>query len=93
MIGRPNLAEIAEEPLLGVATLLLSHDHHRSAGELRRTGHNRRIVAKCPVAVELLKIGKDALDIVQGMGTLGMPRQLHPPPGWVGAGPHFGASV
>jgi hypothetical protein len=27
------------------------------------------------------------------MRTLGMPRELHPPPGRMGAGPHFGPAV
>ena len=35
---------------------------------------------KCAVAVDLLKIGKDALDVIQGMRPLGMPRKLNPPP-------------
>jgi len=60
---------------------------------LRRTGHNRRIVAEPAVAVELLKIGENALDVVQRMRALGMPCQLHPPPGWMGAGPNFGPAV
>jgi hypothetical protein len=30
--------------------------------------------------VELAKVGEYALDIVERMRALGMPRQLHPPP-------------
>ncbi len=62
----------------GVAAFLLHHEEDRAAFELAEAGDDGWIVAKQPVAVDLLEIGAKALDVVQGVGAFGMARQQEP---------------
>src|SRR5437867_4950215 len=66
--------------LLGVASFLFAHNHDRAAFEECRAANDGRVIAVKPIAVNLLKIGEKALDIVECMGALGMTRELDPLP-------------
>ena len=48
---------------------------------MRHAADHRGIVAKTAVAVNLAEVGKDALNVVQRIGTLGMARQFGALPG------------
>jgi hypothetical protein len=50
------------------------------------------IVAIGAVAVQLLEIGEQLLDVVERVGTLGMARQQHAFPAWIGFSWSFGFS-
>ena len=86
-------AEVAVELLLGVAALLLGHDHDGPAFEAGQAGDNGGIVAEGAVAVDLLKIGEDALDVVERVGALGVAGELHPPPRRMRLGGLFGNRI
>jgi hypothetical protein len=79
-------AEIAEKTLFGIATLLLGHDHHRTAFELGEAGDDRRVVTEVAVAVNLLKVLENAADVVEGMRTFGVAGKLDAPPGGITSG-------
>jgi hypothetical protein len=52
---------------------LLTYHHDGPALEKRGAADDGRIVAIEAVAVDFLEIGEQALDVVEGVGTLGMP--------------------
>ena len=80
-------AEIAEQLLLGIASLLIAHHDDRPILELGEAGHQCGIIREAAVAVQLQEIRKQHLNIVESIGPLGMARQQHTVPGvLVGAG-------
>ena len=69
-------AEVARDFFLGVAALLVAEHHARRAVEAREAAHDRGVVGKGAIAVQLLEVGKQALDVVEGEGALRMARHL-----------------
>src|SRR5205823_9454734 len=65
-------AKVAVHLLLGVAGLLMPHDHDLLAVEIRHPAHDRRIVSKTAVPVEFAPAGENTLNVVQGVRTLRM---------------------
>ena len=74
-------AEIAVELLFGVAAFLLADQHDGLAVEPAHAADDGRIVAEKAVAVDLLKVGQDALNVVERVRPLGMARVLDSLPG------------
>ena len=62
-----RLAEVAVDPLLGVAPLLMADHRHAPAAELREPGHDGGIVPERAVAVDLDPVGHQRLDVVEGV--------------------------
>ena len=62
--------------LLGVPSLLVADDHHRLAHEPREPAHHRQIVGERAVAVQLLDIGEERVQVVERIRALRMPRDL-----------------
>jgi hypothetical protein len=56
---------------LGVAALLLADDDHRAALETGEAADDRRVVGVHAVAVQLLKVGEQPLDVVERVGRCG----------------------
>jgi hypothetical protein len=54
----------------------MAHDDHVLAVKARHPANNRRIVAKPAVAVNFAPVAKNALNIIQRVGTLRMSRQF-----------------
>ena len=79
-------AEVAEELLFGVAALLLADEHDGAAFELRHAGDDGGIVGEGAVAVDLLEIGQQALDVVEGVRALGVAGELNSTPRRMGFG-------
>ena len=52
-------------------------DHHGSPAKLGQPSHQRRIIAKFAVAVQLTKIREEALNKIQRVRATFMPRQLN----------------
>ena len=52
------LPKIAQQPLLGVASLLVTDDCHRTPVELGQARDDRLVVTVSPVAVQLHEIGE-----------------------------------
>lgn len=69
-------AEVAGEVFAGVSTLLLGNDHDGFAVEEGGAADEGLIVPKGAVSVELLKIGKDGLNVVEGVGALRVAGEL-----------------
>ena len=65
----PGIPEAPVELLLGRTTLLMADHYHRAAGETADPPHYRRVVGKAPVAVQLLEVGEDAFDVIEGVGS------------------------
>ena len=59
-----------------VAAFLMADDHERAALVCRQAADNGGIIAKTAVAVQLDEAGEHMFDVVQRVGTLGMPGQL-----------------
>lgn len=51
-------------------------DHNALSVETRQSADNRMIVGKVAVAVQLFKIGKQRVNVIQSIGTLRMPGNL-----------------
>ena len=84
--------EVPLELLLGVAALLMADYHYRLALEEAVAAHYGGVVTVGPVAVDFLEIGDEPLEVVKGMGTLGMASELDSLPSWsVGQGAGFDA--
>ena len=77
-------AQVAENFLLGVAALLLADDHDGALFEPAHAGDDGVVVGEEAVAVDLVEIGEQALDVVERMRALGMARQLHALPTGIG---------
>ena len=69
-------AEVARDLLLGVAALLVADHHAGLAVEARQPADDRSVVGEGAVAVQLLEIGEQALDVVERVRALRMARDL-----------------
>ena len=69
-------AEIAVDALLHVAALLRADDQDLFAVKTRHAADDGGIVAEAAVAVNFAEVGKNALDVVESLGALRMPRQF-----------------
>ena len=61
---------------LGVTAFLVTDDHYRLTLKSRQPANDGMIIGKTPVAMKLFEIGKQMLDIIERIRTLGMPRDL-----------------
>src|ERR1700729_2686120 len=68
--------EISIDVLLRVARLLLPNQDDFFAVKPRHSAHDRRIIPKSAVAMNLAPISKNALHIIKGVRPLRMPRQI-----------------
>ena len=73
-------AEVPPCPLLDVAPLLVTDERHRATVEAAQPGDDGRVVHAPPVAVQLEPVVEDALDVVERVGPLLVPRELDAPP-------------
>src|SRR6266853_1481047 len=73
---RPGHAEVSEDLLLGIASLLMPDHDHRLAVETGKASDDRGIVGKRAVPVKFLEIGKQGRGVIERVGTLRMPRHL-----------------
>ena len=93
----PGHAEIALDPGFGVMALFMADHHHRRVVEPRQTAHHGMVVGKVAVAGQGGEFGKQSLDIVAAMRSVGMARHLAFAPGRQGlvqiAQHHIGLAV
>ncbi len=73
---RTRHAEVAPDLLTDFAAFLVADDHHRGTVEAGNATDDRRVVGEMPVAVQFLEIAEQVADVVEGIGTLGMAREL-----------------
>jgi hypothetical protein len=78
---RARHAEIALDLALGVASLLVADDHHRLAVDARQSTHDRGVVGIGAIACQLLEFIADELQVVEGVGSLRVARELRDLPG------------
>ena len=78
---RMRRAKIAVDALLHVPPLLGADHQNFLAVKAGHAADDRRIVAEAAVAVNLAPVGEHALDVVEGLRTLGMPGQFRLLPG------------
>ena len=78
-------AEVPLRALADVASLLLTEESDRPAGEASEAADDRRVVGAVPVAVELDEIVQEPFDVVERVRTIGMPSELDGPPDLVRA--------
>ena len=78
---RVGAAEVAGGPLGEVLALLVADEHHLLLAEVAQAGDDRLVVADGPVAVEFEELVEDQVEVVAGLGALGMPRDLDGLPG------------
>ena len=69
-------AKVAIDALFGVTRFLLAHQEDLFAVKAGHAANDGRIVAEAAVPVDLAPIGKNAIDIIQRVGTLRMTRQF-----------------
>ena len=74
-------AEVAVDALLHVAALLGGDDQNFFAVKAGHAADDGGVVAKAAVAVNFAEVGEDALDVVERLRTLRMPRQFGLLPG------------
>ena len=74
-------AEVADHLFLGITALLLPDDNQWTAIQPGHAADNGAVIRVGAIPVQLLKIGKQTVDVVLGIGTLGMTRQLGNLPG------------
>ena len=72
-IGHP---EIAVNLLLGIARLLMPHNHDFFAMETRHPADDGRIVGIAAIAMNLAPLSKNAFDVIERIGALRMPCQF-----------------
>src|ERR1700677_1229348 len=65
-------AEVAVDALLHVPAFLSAHHEDFFAVEAGHTADDRRVIAKSAVAVDFAPVREQALNVVEGLGTLGM---------------------
>ena len=75
------MPKVPVHPLLHVATLLRGDNHDFVAVESSHSANNGGVVAKATVSMNFAQVGKDALDVVEGLRALRMPRQFRLVPG------------
>ena len=59
------MPKLRSAALLGVAALLVAEHHAGLAVEARQAADDRQVVGECAVAVQLLEVGEDLVDVVQ----------------------------
>ena len=69
--------EVAPQVLLHVTALLVADHHDGPFTKAGPSADDSLVVAVAPVPLEFEPVGKDGLDIVQGVWTPGMTRHLH----------------
>ena len=69
-------AELALEPLLDVAALLVADERDRAAVELAEAGDDRAVVGAAAVAVQLDPVVEDPSDVVERVRPVGVPGEL-----------------
>ena len=74
-------AEVAGGPLGEVLPFLVADEHHLGFAEVAKAGDDRLVVADGAVAVQLDELVEDQLDVVAGLGALGMARNADGLPG------------
>src|SRR5690606_41095970 len=55
----------------------MADDHHRLPANRSKAANHRLIVAYIPVAVKFNEIIADEVDIIEGLGSIGMTRHLY----------------
>ena len=78
---RPRHAEVVLDLGARAAAFLMADDHYRTAADLREPADDRLVVGVKAVAVQLVEIGHDVIDVVERIGTQGMARNLADLPG------------
>src|SRR5207245_1982799 len=73
---RAGHAEVPENLLLGIASLLVADQDHRLPVETGETSDDRGIVGERAVAVRFLEVRKQSRDVIERVRTLRMPRHL-----------------
>ncbi len=73
-------AEVAVLSALGVAALLLANEHHGLAVHIAQAAHHGVVVPAGAVAVKFEEVAADGVDVIQGVGPVGVAAQLHPLP-------------
>ena len=74
-------AEIAHRPFGCRPPLLLSDDHDRPMIEGGRAADDGMVVTEEPVAVQLEEVAEDRVDVIEGIGAVGMAGELDLLPG------------
>ena len=73
---REHRAVVPALAFLGVAAFLLADDHDAVVIDSGKTANQRLVVGEMPVTAEFEEVGADALDIIEGVWSLDMARQL-----------------
>ena len=73
----PRVAEVAVDLFLGVAALDVPHEQHRLALVVGKAGHDRVVVGKAAIAVNLDEAGEQPLDEVLEARAVRVPRDQH----------------
>src|ERR1700682_1211419 len=74
---RAGHAKASENILFSGTTFLLADEHDRFAVEARQPADERLVVAEAAGAVQLDEVGEEPLYVVEHVGTIRMPRELH----------------
>ena len=77
----PRVAEVPEDLLLRVATLLVSDNRDGLSLVVGRAADDGVVIGKAPIAVQLVEPGEEALDVVERVRPGRMPRDEHALPG------------
>ena len=75
------MPKLRSRALLGVAALLVAEHHAGLAVEARQAADDRLVVGEGAVAVQLLEVGEDLVDVVERVRPLRMARDLRHLPG------------
>ena len=78
---RPGHAEISPGPFAGIAALLMAHQRHAAPTDATKPCHYGGVIGIHPIAVQLLKPGAQPVDIIQRVGSQGVPGNLGDLPG------------
>ena len=65
-------AEVAGHVLLGVAALLLAEHHHRLVADAADAADEGLVIGTAAIAVELVPLIGEHLDVIEGAGALGV---------------------
>ena len=74
-------SEVPVDALLHVASFLRRDHHDFVAVEPGHSANDRRIIAEAAVAMDFAEIGEDALNVIERLRPLRMPRQFGLLPG------------
>ena len=69
-------SEVAAYLLVDITPLLVADHHDRAVVEACHPADDGGIIGETAIAMKLVEIAEDVLQVVQGVGTLGMPREL-----------------